>query len=91
MLEPTGFQVCADRSFIDRVEELVGSGGVKVITESCCARKACTQRGSLSGASLCVKERLTLADVLRKLVEDAIDGFGVAADVGVGVARDLLC
>ncbi len=32
VLEPTGFQVCADRLFIDRIEQLVGSGGVKVIT-----------------------------------------------------------
>ncbi len=32
VLEPTGFHVCADRLFIDRVEELVGSGGVKLIS-----------------------------------------------------------
>ena len=31
VLEPTGFSVCADRLFIDRVENLVGAGGVKVI------------------------------------------------------------
>ena len=31
VLEPTGFSVCADRLFIDRVEDLVGVGGVKVI------------------------------------------------------------
>lgn len=32
VLEPTGFHVYADRLFIDRVEELVGSGGVKLIS-----------------------------------------------------------
>ena len=32
VLEPTGFSVCADRLFIDRVEDLVGAGGVKVIS-----------------------------------------------------------
>ena len=32
VLEPTGFSVCADRLFIDRVEGLVGAGGVKVIS-----------------------------------------------------------
>ena len=31
VLEPTGFQVYADRLFIDQVEDLVGTGGVKVI------------------------------------------------------------
>ncbi len=31
VLEPHGLHVCADRLFIDRVEELVGSGGVKLI------------------------------------------------------------
>jgi len=31
VLEPQGFAVCADRLFIDRVEELVGTGGVRVI------------------------------------------------------------
>ena len=31
VLEPTGFTVCADRLFIDQVEELVGAGGVRVI------------------------------------------------------------
>ncbi len=31
VLEPHGFSVCADRLFIDRVEDLVGTGGVKVI------------------------------------------------------------
>ncbi len=31
VLEPQGFNVSADRLFIDRVEELVGAGGVKVI------------------------------------------------------------
>ncbi len=31
VLEPHGFAVCADRLFIDRVEDLVGAGGVKVI------------------------------------------------------------
>ena len=31
VLEPQGFAVCADRLFIDRVEELVGAGGVRVI------------------------------------------------------------
>ena len=31
VLEPQGFNVSADRLFIDRVEELVGTGGVKVI------------------------------------------------------------
>ncbi len=31
VLEPQGFAVCADRLFIDRVEDLVGAGGVKVI------------------------------------------------------------
>jgi DNA polymerase-3 subunit alpha len=32
VLEPTGFSVYADRLFIDRVEDLVGAGGVKVIS-----------------------------------------------------------
>ena len=31
VLEPVGFNVCADRLFIDQVEDLVGAGGVKVI------------------------------------------------------------
>lgn len=31
VLEPTGLKVAADRLFIDRVEELVGRGGVRVI------------------------------------------------------------
>ena len=31
VLEPSGFTVCADRLFIDQVEELVGAGGVRVI------------------------------------------------------------
>ena len=31
VLEPHGFNVCADRLFIDQVEGLVGAGGVKVI------------------------------------------------------------
>ncbi len=31
VLEPSGFSVCADRLFIDRVEDLVGAGGVKVV------------------------------------------------------------
>ena len=31
VLEPNGMSVCADRLFIDRVEDLVGAGGVKVI------------------------------------------------------------
>jgi len=31
VLEPQGFSVCADRLFIDQVEDLIGSGTVKVI------------------------------------------------------------
>ena len=31
VLEPQGFSVCADRLFIEQVEDLVGAGGVKVI------------------------------------------------------------
>ncbi len=31
VLEPQDVNVCADRLFIDRVEELVGRGGVRVI------------------------------------------------------------
>ena len=31
VLEPSGLSVCADRLFIDQVEELVGAGGVRVI------------------------------------------------------------
>jgi DNA polymerase-3 subunit alpha len=31
VLEPHEVMVCADRLFIDRVEELVGRGGVRVI------------------------------------------------------------
>jgi DNA polymerase-3 subunit alpha len=31
VLEPEGFGVTADRGFIERVEELVGRGGVRVI------------------------------------------------------------
>ncbi|MBS1815771.1 MAG: DNA polymerase III subunit alpha [Acidobacteria bacterium] len=31
VLEPQGVAVCADKLFIDRVEELVGAGGVKII------------------------------------------------------------
>jgi len=31
VLEPSGMKVCADRLFIDRVEDLVGAGGVKII------------------------------------------------------------
>ena len=32
VLEPSGFNVTADKLFIERVEDLVGSGGVKVIS-----------------------------------------------------------
>jgi DNA polymerase-3 subunit alpha len=32
VLEPQGMKVAADRLFIDRVEELVGVGGVKVVS-----------------------------------------------------------
>jgi DNA polymerase-3 subunit alpha len=31
VLEPQGFSVCADRLFIDQVEDLIGAGSVKVI------------------------------------------------------------
>ena len=31
VLEPKGMKVCADRLFVDRVEDLVGAGGVKII------------------------------------------------------------
>ncbi|SDF18252.1 DNA polymerase III subunit alpha [Terriglobus roseus] len=31
VLEPQGFSVCADRLFIDQVEDLIGAGAVKVI------------------------------------------------------------
>jgi len=32
VLEPQGIKVAADKRFIDRVEELVGVGGVKVVS-----------------------------------------------------------